>query len=127
MGTVVHEFDRLLTAGSQEEEEGAARERLAGALTALRSGRTLVQDLLISDPRSRSGLWELNSTLLATADRMLDELDAVGRAPTAQSTSSPTRRATLTGAQRVGLPRRSPTRQGSSTPAAPPAREQERG
>ena len=126
MGTVVHEFDRLLTAGTREEEE-VARERLAGALTALRSGRTLVQDLLISDPRSRSGLWELNSTLLATADRMLDELDAVGWAPTAQATSSPTGRATLTAAQRVGLARRSPARQGSSTPAAPPARGRERG
>jgi hypothetical protein len=128
MGTVIREFDRLLTAGTRDEE-AVARERLAGALAALRSGRALAQDLLIGDPRSRTGLWELNSTLLATADRMVDELDAVRWAPTAQApgASSPTRRAALTAAQRVGLTRRSPARHGGSAPAAPPASGQERG
>jgi hypothetical protein len=73
MGTVIREFGRVLTA-----EPGAARRagegRLAAALAAMASGRALVADLLIADPRSRSGLWELNSALVTTVDRMLDEL-----------------------------------------------------
>jgi hypothetical protein len=34
-----------------------------------------VEGLLLADSRSRHGLWELNSALLTTADRMLTELD----------------------------------------------------
>jgi uncharacterized membrane protein YccC len=67
MGTVVREFGRVLTA---DPGDG----RLGRALAALASGRELVADLLIGDPRSRSGLWELNSALLTTVDRMRDEL-----------------------------------------------------
>ncbi len=75
MGTVVREFGGVLTAGP-EDVRRAAEERLAGALAALSRGRALVAELLIGDPRSRSGLWELNSALLTTVDRMLDELGA---------------------------------------------------
>ena len=35
-----------------------------------------LEHVLIGDPRSRQGLWELNSALLTTVDRMLLELDA---------------------------------------------------
>ena len=80
MGRVVRAFGRLLrqeleTAGEQEQEQ------LAKALEELRRARLEVQELLLADPRSRHGLWELNSALLTTVDRMLTELDvtALGR------------------------------------------------
>jgi hypothetical protein len=80
MGRVVRAFGRLLrqeleTAGEQEQEQ------LAEALEELRRARLEVQELLLADPRSRHGLWELNSALLTTVDRMLTELDvtAFGR------------------------------------------------
>ncbi|SFT89689.1 Aromatic acid exporter family member 1 [Geodermatophilus amargosae] len=73
MGTVVREFGRVLTAEPGEARR-TAQARLAGSLAALSSGRALMADLLIGDPRSRTGLWELNSALLTTVDRMLDEL-----------------------------------------------------
>jgi uncharacterized membrane protein YccC len=105
MGTVVREFGALLTgAGSGH---GAHADRLAGALAALRSGRALVTDLLISDPRSRSGLWELNSALLTTVDRMLDELGP-GPAQAVGAGSAQTRRAAVQAAQRLRLGRRIP-------------------
>jgi uncharacterized membrane protein YccC len=73
MGTVIREFGRVLTAEAGEaRREGESR--LAASLAAMASGRALVADLLIGDPRSRTGLWELNSALLTTVDRMLDEL-----------------------------------------------------
>jgi hypothetical protein len=83
MATVVREFGRALTAGSGDARHGGEDlDRLAGSLAALASGRALVADLLIGDPRSRTGLWELNSALLTTVDRMLDEL---GPGPTADA------------------------------------------
>ncbi len=98
MGTVVHEFGRALTA---EPGDG----RLGRALAALASGRELVSDLLIGDPRSRSGLWELNSALLTTVDRMLDELGASRSADTAGGPDAGTR-APLRAAHRLRLGRR---------------------
>jgi len=102
MGTVVREFGRVLT--GPPDTDGVADGRLSASLAALRSGRTLVSDLLISDPRSRTGLWELNSALLTTVDRMLDEL---GRGPTqaAVAPSVQARRAALQAAQRLRLGR----------------------
>jgi hypothetical protein len=69
----VQAFGRLLrrevdAVGDQEQHE------LSEALEALHGARGEVQDLLLADPRSRQGLWELNSALLTTADRMLIEL-----------------------------------------------------
>jgi uncharacterized membrane protein YgaE (UPF0421/DUF939 family) len=106
MATVVREFGGLLTTGPGNVQVDD-QERLAGALAALRSGRTLVADLLISDPRSRTGLWELNSALLTTVDRMLDEL---GPAPTSAAVASTVqaRRTALQAAQRLRLMRRVP-------------------
>jgi hypothetical protein len=78
MGTVVREFGRALTAGPRDVGD----DRLSGSLAALASGRALVADSLIGDPRSRTGLWELNSALITTVDRMLDEL---GPGPTADA------------------------------------------
>jgi hypothetical protein len=78
MATVIRQFGALLVA---ETDPGSVQgeHHLAGALEALRSGRALVYDLLIKDPRSRHGLWELNSALLTAVDRMLVELDVAGR------------------------------------------------
>jgi uncharacterized membrane protein YccC len=73
MGTVIREFGRVLTAEPGEVRR-AGESRLAASLAAMATGRALVADLLIGDPRSRTGLWELNSALLTTVDRMLDEL-----------------------------------------------------
>ena len=91
MGNLVREFGRVLVTEARDDgegvrdggagEDGTGHDRLAGALEALRSGRALMQDLLIGDPRSHSGLWEVNSTLLATIDRMVEEFEAVDRSP----------------------------------------------
>jgi len=106
MATVVREFGRLLTAEGQGPEV-ADGDRLAGARAALQSGRTLVAGLLISDPRSSSGLWELNSALLTTVDRMLEELGGeVAEGGVAPSLDA--RRAASQAAQRLRLPRRAP-------------------
>ena len=105
MSAVVRQFGRLVTVGPEELlPEG---DWLESDLAALRSGRTLVADLLISDPRSRSGLWELNSALLTTVDRMLEELGP-GSARAAVAPSVQDRRAALHGAQRLRLHRRAP-------------------
>ncbi len=122
MGTVVREFGRVLVAEARDAE-GVERNRLAGALEALRSGRTLMQDLLIGDPRSHSGLWEVNSTLLATIDRMLDEFGAVDGAPAQRPApgSSRARRAAVTAGQRLRIARQAPTGHGSGPlPGRPP-------
>ncbi|WP_448616451.1 FUSC family protein [Modestobacter sp. URMC 112] len=87
MGTVVREFGRGLTAGTGESRR-TADTQLVASLAALASGRTLVADLLIGDPRSRTGLWELNSALLTTVDRMLDEL---GPGPSEDTSALPVR------------------------------------
>jgi hypothetical protein len=106
MSTVVHEFGRLLTTGPGDQDAGDGS-RLTGALMALRSGRALVTDLLLSDPRSRTGLWELNSALLTTVDRMLDELGP-GLPPAGTAPAEQGRLAALQAAQRLRLGRRAP-------------------
>lgn len=103
MGTVVRAFGRVLTEGPGDALR-AEEERLAAALEAFASGRALVADLLVGDPRSRSGLWELNSALLTTVDRMLDEL---GAGPSGDGgAASPLAGATLRTAHRLRLGRR---------------------
>jgi hypothetical protein len=74
MARVVRAFGGLLRRELEESGEQEQRQ-VAGALDALRSARSEVQGLLLADPRSRHGLWELNWALLTTADRMLAELD----------------------------------------------------
>ena len=104
MGTVVREFGQVLTAEPGEARR-AGEARLAGSLAALASGRALVADLLIGDPRSRTGLWELNSALLTTVDRMLDEL---GPGPSGDGPRPPvTPPAVLRTTHRLRLGRRS--------------------
>lgn len=73
MGTVVRDFGRVLTA-EPGEVRGAGNAQLAASLAAMDAGRARVADLLLGDTRSRSGLWELNSALLTTVDRIHDEL-----------------------------------------------------
>jgi hypothetical protein len=106
MGTVVREFGCLLTTGPVHADVPGGG-RLSGALAALRSGRALVADLLLSDPRSRTGLWELNSALLTTVDRMLDELGP-GLPQTATVPTVKARLAALQAAQRMRLGHRTP-------------------
>ncbi len=74
IAAVVGAFGRLVHA----EIEGAGEVEKAGltaALEALRSARAQAEALLIADPRGRQGLWELNSAVLTTTDRALQELD----------------------------------------------------
>jgi uncharacterized membrane protein YccC len=75
LATVVRAFGRLVRA---EVEASAQREEaeLASALEVLRVTRVREKDLLLADPREHPALWELNSALLVTIDRMLLELDA---------------------------------------------------
>jgi len=119
MGTTVREFGSLLLT---EVGTGAGweQQRLAGALDALRSGRSLAQDLLIDDPRNDAGLRELTSTLLTTVDRMSAELDPAHRerTPEARADAVRARRAAAQAAERLRIPRRSPTRR---APVPPPA------
>lgn len=116
MSTAVREFGSLLLA---EVGAGAAweRQRLTGALDALCSGRSVMQDLLIGDPRSHAGLWELNSTLLATIDRMLAEFGVVDDLPVRPAAADPSRarRAAVTASRRLRITRRSPAGHGSGT------------
>jgi hypothetical protein len=79
MGRVVRDFGRLLR-GELEAPGEAEQQRLSEAIGALQRARGEVQDLLLTDPRSRHGLWELNSALLTTADRMLVELGPAAQA-----------------------------------------------
>jgi hypothetical protein len=116
MSTTVREFGSLLLA---EVGAGAAweRQRLTGALDALCSGRSVMQDLLIGDPRSHAGLWGLNSTLLATIDRMLAEFGVVDDLPVRPAAADPSRarRAAVTASRRLRIARRSPAGHGSGT------------
>lgn len=79
MGRVVRDFGRLLR-GELEAPGEAEQQQLSEAIGALHRARGEVQDLLLADPRSRHGLWELNSALLTTADRMLVELGPAAQA-----------------------------------------------
>ena len=75
MATVFWAFGRCANGrvdGTAEEEHV----ELASALETLRRRRDGLENVLIGDPRIRQGLWELNSALLTTVDRMLLELDA---------------------------------------------------
>ncbi len=116
MGNVVREFGRVLVSEARDADR-VGRDRLTGALEALCSGRALMQDLLIGDPRSHSGLWELNSTLLATIDRMLDEFGLADDPPArpAAADSSRARRAAVTSGWRLRMTRRTPAGHGSGT------------
>ena len=104
MGNVVTEFSHALVADPRDRE--VAQERLTGSLVALRSGRALVEDVLLGDPRSRAGLWELNYALVTSVDRMLDEVGPPSEAA-AESPVFRTRDA-LQAAQRLRFRRRQP-------------------
>jgi hypothetical protein len=74
MATVFRAFGRCANGrvdGTAEEEHVA----LVSALGTLRRRRDTLESVLISDPRVRHGLWELNAALVTTVDRMLLELD----------------------------------------------------
>jgi hypothetical protein len=108
LATVVHAFGRLLCA--EIETSGEAEEAdLTAALAALRRERAGVEELLLADPRGRKGLWELNSAILTTADRVLHELDDAehARLRTAQQEAERARRSTSQAVGRL----RSTTRQ----------------
>jgi uncharacterized membrane protein YccC len=104
MGALVRAFGDQLVSGADE----AGRVRLTGSIDGLRSGRTLVQDVLIGDPRSNAGLWELNSALLTAVDRLLDELGSptIEGPPELQGHVPRTRQAAAQAVQRARLPRR---------------------
>jgi hypothetical protein len=108
MAGVVRAFGSLLrreleTAGEQEEEQ------LARALEDLHRCRLGAEELLLADPRSRHGLWELNSTVLTTADRMLTELDVATHVRLRMTPGRPTARhrarQTAERLRRTGRPR----------------------
>ena len=116
MAGVVREFGDVLLAETGTGG-GPDEQRLAGALDALCSGRSRAEDRL-HDLRSRAGLWELASALLTTVDRMLAELDPAGRerTPGPAADAVRARRAAVQAAERLRLPRRSPTRRAQVPP-----------
>ena len=126
MGNVVREFGSLLLAET-ESDGGREPSRLAGTLDALRSGRARVHDLLIRDLRSRYGLWELNSALLTTVDRMLEELDVVARTRPRFDSPGPsrTRLSAVRAAQRLRISGR-PVADGTDVDPIPSQRRYQR-
>jgi len=74
LATTVRSFGRLVRAEAREHA-GYEEAELADALEALREARVRVTELLLVDPHDDVVLWELNSSLLATVERVLRELD----------------------------------------------------
>jgi uncharacterized membrane protein YccC len=79
MAAVVRTFGDLIHDEIEEPDE-PDETGLAEALAALRRRREEIEPLLLDDPRSRAGLWELNTALITVADRMLQELDVTEHA-----------------------------------------------
>jgi len=79
LASVVRSFGRLISAEVEGSGEPEAAQ-LAAALQALRETREGVTKLLLVDPRDDPALWELNSSLLVTVDRVLSELDVEAHA-----------------------------------------------
>ncbi|MEK6441278.1 FUSC family protein [Pseudonocardia sp. T1-2H] len=74
VAAVVRSYGLLIRRGI--ESRGAPDSNdLHDALDALRTRRTEVADLLLTDPRGRDVLWGLNAALLTTVDRVLLEID----------------------------------------------------
>jgi hypothetical protein len=67
-------FGALLRAGD-DDAGGPHTAELAEALDAIREVRARLTDLLLVDPRSTGGLWQLHGSLLAAVERVLTELD----------------------------------------------------
>ncbi|THA74273.1 hypothetical protein E6R60_21300 [Streptomyces sp. A0642] len=79
MAGAIESFSVLITtpvAASAEEAE----ERLADALTASRTTRDRVADMLLAAVQEHPRKWQLHGALLAEVDRILDELDIEKRA-----------------------------------------------
>ncbi len=74
LATTVRSFGRLVRAEARGHA-GPEEAELADALEALREARARVTELLLVDPHVDVVLWELNSSLLATVERLLRELD----------------------------------------------------
>ena len=108
MATVFRAFGRCAMAASMARPRSEHAE-LASALETLRRRRDTLEDVLIGDPRVRQGLWELNSALVTTVDRMLLELDATMITPT--STSVARRKRSPGCARRSTTPPTDPTRE----------------
>lgn len=74
LATTVRSFGRLVRA-QVRANAGYEEAELADALEVLREARARVTDLLLVDPHVDVALWELNSSLLVTVERVLRELD----------------------------------------------------
>lgn len=74
VATALRSFGRLVRAEARAME-GEEEAELADALDALREARVRATELLLVDPRDDVALWELNSAMLSTVERLLRELD----------------------------------------------------
>ncbi|MBA3907983.1 MAG: hypothetical protein H0X35_15065 [Pseudonocardiales bacterium] len=79
LAAVVRTFGELIRDEIEDPDEPDEVE-LVAALAALRRRREELEPLLLDDPRSRAGLWELNAGLITVTDRMLQELDVTEHA-----------------------------------------------
>jgi hypothetical protein len=74
VAAVVRSYGLLIRRGIESRGAPDGND-LHDALDALRTRRTEVADLLLTDPRGRDVLWGLNAALLTTVDRVLLEID----------------------------------------------------
>lgn len=87
MSAVFQAFGRR-TGRRLDRTADAEHSELANALQSLRSSRASFENMLIGDPRSRYGLWELNFALLITVDRMILECETANITPDQRRTAN---------------------------------------
>jgi hypothetical protein len=119
MATVFRTFGRCISGSG----DGTAQEKhaeLASALQALHHRRDTLESVLIGDPRIRQGLWDLNSTLLTTVDRLLAELDTTAISPDLDRRRAAQALAKLRAAVHDGTHRSGPRASRGEEPPEPP-------
>jgi len=75
LAAVVRAFGRFIEA--ETHSSGAKEAELAAVQAGLRQDRSQAEAVLLTASRRQQGLWELNSAVLTTTDRALQELDDV--------------------------------------------------
>jgi len=93
-------FGALVRAESESVGQPHPAE-LAEALDAVRETRARLTELMLVDPQSLNGMWQLRGSLLAGVDRVLAELDLEERARRRERQSRPTASPAVQAAQRL--------------------------
>lgn len=80
LAAVVRAFGEVVRVEIETPGEETRDAALAAALASLGTHRAEAETLLLDDPRTRAGRWELTSMLVAVTDRVLLELDVTEHA-----------------------------------------------